>query len=57
MLQRDVAWKLGNIEGEGQGSVDKILKTQYGYNVYLKNALIIIGSVEILLLIFNQNLI
>ena len=40
MLQRDVAWKLGNIEGEGQGSVDKILKTQYGYNVYLKNALI-----------------
>lgn len=40
MLQRDVAWKLGNIEGEGQGSVDKILKTQYGYNVYLENALI-----------------
>lgn len=40
MLQRDVAWKLGNIDGEGQGSVDKILKTQYGYNVYLKNALI-----------------
>ena len=40
MLQRDVAWELGNIEGEGQGSVDKILKTQYGYNVYLKNALI-----------------
>ena len=40
MLQRDVAWKLGNIEGEGQGRVDKILKTQYGYNVYLKNALI-----------------
>ena len=40
MLQRDVAWKLGNMEGEGQGSVDKILKTQYGYNVYLKNALI-----------------
>ena len=40
MLQRDVAWKLGNIEGEGHGSVDKILKTQYGYNVYLKNALI-----------------
>ncbi len=40
MLQRDVAWKLGNIEGEGQGSVDKILKTHYGYNVYLKNALI-----------------
>lgn len=35
-----MAWKLGNIEGEGQGSVDKILKTQYGYNVYLKNALI-----------------
>lgn len=40
MLQRDEAWKLGNITGEGSGNVYKILKTNYGYNVYLKNTLI-----------------